>query len=178
MKRHFGVICILLCSIVLLSGCNNIYKALSDGTEKVLHTASDLVGDKSKNAILNAFENFNETAGSTLLTQEKSLQGKRTNGEDDYTGEYVADYEKYSGTEIVFGGTTIERDSGNTLSVHCSLEITSGEAIVFQRNGDNDPIGILGITNEYSGTIEVGNGGSYIGIYAENFTGSIEIKIE
>ena len=178
MKRHIGIICILLCCILTLSGCNNIYKALSDGTEGILNSASDVVGDKPKEAILDMLEIFNETAGSTLLTKDKTLQGKRTYGEDDYTGAYAADFKKFSGTEILFGGTAIERENGNMLFISCSMEIENGDALIFHKYGDNDPIVIHNVSGDYSGTIEVGNGGSYIGIYADNFTGSIEIKIE
>ncbi len=178
MKKYFGIICVLLCCILPLSGCNNIYKALSDGTEKILNTASDAVGDKPKEAILDALESFNESAGSTLLTKDKALQGERNYGEDDYTGAYTADYDKFSGTEILFGGTTIERENGNILSINCSIKIESGKAIIFQRSGNNDPVVILDADDDYSGTIEVGNGGNYIGVYTENFTGSIAISIE
>ena len=32
--------------------------------------------------------------------------------EDDYTGTYEANYEDFSGTELLFGGTTLDRAPG------------------------------------------------------------------
>lgn len=44
------ILCIILIcvSALSLSGCNSIYQALSDGTEKILDMASDTVGDTPK----------------------------------------------------------------------------------------------------------------------------------
>lgn len=52
MKKCYFLLCIILC-VSMLSGCNNIYQALSDGTEKMLDEASNAVGEKPKEAILN-----------------------------------------------------------------------------------------------------------------------------
>ena len=53
-KKAFYIILLCMC-IFTLSGCNSIYKALSNGTEKVLEVASDTVGDAPKNAALDVF---------------------------------------------------------------------------------------------------------------------------
>ena len=48
------ILCIILICMgtLSLSGCNSIYQALSDGTEKILDMASDTVGDTPKNTAL------------------------------------------------------------------------------------------------------------------------------
>ena len=48
------ILCIILICMgaLSLSGCNSIYQALSDGTEKILDVASDTVGDTPKNTAL------------------------------------------------------------------------------------------------------------------------------
>lgn len=177
MKKCSSLLCILLC-IAMLSGCNDIYQKLSDGTEKILNAASNAVGDKPKEAILNAFNAINEAGGKSVLTNSAFLQGNRSAGEDDYTGTYQADYKNFSDTEVIFGGTSIEREGGNTLTISCSLKIDDGEAIIFKKSGNNEPIALLKVTDDYSGTIEVGNGSNYIGIWGEDFSGSVEINIQ
>lgn len=106
------------------------------------------------------------------------MKGKRTTGTDNYTGTYSADYNKYTGTEVLFGGTTIERNEGNTLEVSCSLKVDEGKAIIFLKSGSSDPVVLLETTDEYAGSVEVGNGSCYIGVWGDGFTGNVEINIE
>lgn len=65
----------------------------------------------TKDEILNHYNNVVQSAGSIELTGNSSLQGKKDNGIDDYTGTYQADYKAYTGTEYLFGGTSIKRES-------------------------------------------------------------------
>ena len=100
MKKKRAFYIILLCGCILtLSGCNSIYKALSNGTEKVLEVASDTVGDAPKNAALDVMDTINEIGGNSILTSEKSLQGERITGIDNYVGTYSAEYNNFSKTE-------------------------------------------------------------------------------
>ena len=80
----------------------------------------------SKDEILNHYNNIVQSAGSIELTGKSSLQGEKEKGIDDYTGTYTADYANFSGTEYLFGGTSIKRESGKELSIDCTLEITEG----------------------------------------------------
>ena len=43
--------------------------------------------------------NVVQSAGNATLTGDLSLKGKRTYGDDHYTGTYVADYKDFSKTE-------------------------------------------------------------------------------
>ena len=61
----------------------------------------------SKDEILNHYNNIVQSAGSIELTGKSSLQGEKEKGIDDYTGTYTADYANFSGTEYLFGGTSI-----------------------------------------------------------------------
>ena len=119
-----------------------------------------------------------DTAGSWALTPDRSLQGERVRGEDDYTGTYAADYEDFSGTELLFGGTTLDRAAGNTVELSCSLDIEEGEAAVFLCSGSDDPVILLSGSGDYSSTIEVGGGSTYIGVWGEEANGSASIQIE
>lgn len=62
----------------------------------------------TKDEILNHYNNVVQSAGSIELTGNSSLQGKKDNGIDDYTGTYQADYKACTGTEYLFGGTSIK----------------------------------------------------------------------
>ena len=96
--------------------------------KKVLALTFVLVGSFmlagcSKDEILNHYNNIVQSAGSIELTGKSSLQGEKEKGIDDYTGTYTADYTNFSGTEYLFGGTSIKREAGKELSIDCTLEI-------------------------------------------------------
>ena len=106
------------------------------------------------------------------------LQGTKEKGIDDYTGNYTANYEDFSDTEYLFGGTSIKRESGKELSIDCTLEITEGTAKVFWISGSDEAVTLIETTGTYSDTITLPDGGNYIGIECEDFTGNIELNIE
>ena len=191
--------CGLLCAL-LLSGCSDIMQALADGTDAVLgglaegtdqvmntladwtddvmSAAADATDDSVKDAILDAYGSLVDAAGALALTPDGSLQGERVRGEDDYTGDYEADYEDFSGTELLFGGTTLDRAAGDTVEISCSLNIEEGEVAVFLCSGSDDPVILLSGSGDYSSTIEVGGGSTYIGVWGEEANGSASIQIE
>ena len=193
------LLCGLLCTL-LLSGCSGMLQSLADGTDAVLGglangadqvtgaladmtdtvlgAAADATDDSVKDAILDAFSSLMDTAGSWALTPNRSLQGERVRGEDDYTGTYAADYEDFSGTELLFGGTTLDREAGDTVEVTCSLTVEEGEAAIFLNSGSEDPVILLSESGDYSSTIEVGGGSIYLGVWGECVTGSVSIQIE
>ena len=87
-------------------------------------------------------------------------------------------YEDFSGTELLFGGTTLDRAAGNTVELTCSLDIEEGEAAVFLCSGLEEPMILLSESGDYSSTIEVGGGSTYIGVWGEGVAGSVSIQIE
>ena len=191
--------CGLLCAL-LLSGCSGVLQsladgtdavlgglaegtdrvagALADGTDAVLDAAADATDDSVKDALVGAYGSLVDAAGSWALTPDRSLQGERVRGEDDYTGTYEAGYEDFSGTELLFGGTTLDREAGNTVDLSCSLDIEEGEAVVFLCSGSDDPVILLSGSGDYSSTIKVGGGSTYIGVWGEGANGSVSIQIE
>ena len=116
--------------------------------------------------------------GSIMITGKLSLEGTKEKGIDDYTGTYTADYENFSDTEYVFGGTSIKREAGKELSIDCTLEVTEGTAKVFWISGSDEAVTLIETTGTYSDTITLPDGGNYIGIECEDFTGNIELNIE
>lgn len=152
-KKIVLSLCLILCGVFILSGC-------------------------TKDEILNQYNNIIQSAGSIALTRDSSLQGTKEKGIDDYIGSYTADYENFSDTEYLFGGTSIKREAGKELSIDCVLEVTEGTAKVFWISGADEAVTLLETTGTYSDTITLPEGGNYIGIACEDFTGSIELNIE
>ena len=97
----------------------------------------------SKDEILNHYNNIVQSAGSIELTGKSSLQGEKEKGIDDYTGTYTADYANFSGTEYLFGGTSIKREAGKELSIDCALEVTEGTAKVFWISGSDEAVTLI-----------------------------------
>lgn len=153
MKKIFLSLILILIGVSTLSGC-------------------------TKDEILNHYNNVVQSAGSIELTGKLSLQGKKEKGIDDYTGSYQADYENFSDTEYLFRGTSIKREAGKDISVTCTLEVLSGTAKVFWISGADEAVTLLETTGTYSDTITLPDGGNYIGIECEDFTGKIEMNIK
>ena len=188
-KRYAPLLtCGLLCAL-LLSGCSGMLQSLADGTDAVLGGLSDgadavfeaaagATDDSVKDAIVDAYGSLVDAAGSWALTPDRSLQGERVPGEDDYTGTYEAGYEDFSGTELLFGGTTLDREAGDTVEVICSLDIEEGDAAIFLCSGGEEPVLLLSGSGDYSGTIEVGGSSTYLGVWGEGVTGGVAIQME
>ena len=132
----------------------------------------------SKDEILDHYNSIVQSAGAIELTGKLSLEGTKEKGIDDYTGTYTADYENFSDTEYLFGGTSIKREAGKELSIDCTLEVKEGTAKVFWISGSDEAITLIEATGTYSDTITLPDGGNYIGIECEDFTGNIELNIE
>ena len=62
---------------------------------------------------------------------------------DEYTGTYTADYENFSDTAYLFGGTSIKREAGKELSIDCTLEIMEGTAKVFWISGSDEAVTLI-----------------------------------
>ena len=61
----------------------------------------------------------------------------------EYTGTYTADYENFSDTAYLFGGTSIKREAGKELSIDCTLEVTEGTAKVFWISGSDEAVTLI-----------------------------------
>ena len=126
----------------LAEGADQVTDALADVTDAALGAAADATDDSVKDTLVGTYGSLVDVAGSWALTPARSLQGERIPGEGEYTGTYEADYEDFSGTELLFGGTTLDREAGNTVEVTCSLIIEEGEGRrlpTFRRGGTGDP---------------------------------------
>ncbi len=90
----------------------------------------------SDEEVVTQFNGVLQAAGEKVLTSEADLQGTRTFGEDGYVGTYQAQYDGFTGEETVFGGTALERDAGNEVTLSCTLTLAEGTAqVLFQSGG-------------------------------------------
>ncbi len=60
----------------------------------------------SKDEIVSNYNQALQSIGDKGLTDDKDLQGKREFGIDSYVGNYTADYDDFSGNEIIFGNSS------------------------------------------------------------------------
>ena len=128
-----------------------------------------LLSGCSKEEVLEKYNAVVEKVGEVQLTNDINLQGKRDYGED---------YKKFSDTEYLFGGTTIERAAGKQVELFCNLEITKGEAEIFIISGSNEPKTLIKTTGTYENTITLPDGSNYIGILGNDFSGTVKIEVK
>ena len=175
--KRFFFIATLLCAFSL-SGCSTAIQSLADGTGQMLDSLTKADDGRLKDRLLEAYGALLDEAGSTVLTPESRLKGRLKKGGDDYTGSYEADYSDFTGTELLFGGTTLEREGGSTLSIRCTLSLENGSAAVFLRSGSDDPVVLLSESGAYTGTVEADGASTYIGVWGDHADGSVSIEIE
>ena len=132
----------------------------------------------SKDEIVEQYNQALQAVGDNGLTNNNDLQGRRNLGADSYVGTYEADYENFSGEEVLFGGTALERDDGNEIKISCNMDKTSGTLKLILQTGTNDPEVLCDTETSYSETIDLPSASNYIIVEAENFTGSLDLIIE
>ena len=144
----------------------------------LLLLAGTLLPGCSKADILSGYDSVIRLAGELGLTGDKNLQGERQFGTDHYTGTYDVDYVNFTGTEHIFGGTALERKEGETVEITCRIEGSAGEARLICNYGSDGPMILLDGAGEYAETIYLTPGSNYFTVQCEDFTGSVELKIE
>ena len=129
-----------------------------------------------KDKILSTYNNAINYFSSIALTTDSKLVGKRKYGVDNYVGKYTANYINYSGEEVVFGGTVLNRKESDHINLKVKLDKVSGNIKVVNQIG-KESITILDNTGEYNDTIYIDGGSYYFKIYLDNFKGNINVEI-
>ncbi len=132
----------------------------------------------SKDQVLGRYNEVLQAAGEATLTGSGDLEGERSFGADHYVGSYAADYEGFSGEEVLFGGTALEREGGDELSVSCKTESDAGTVRLVFQSGAEEPEILCDTAGMYTGTIQLPAASNYIIVEMENFTGSLDLTIE
>lgn len=132
---------------------------------------------KEKDSVVDSFNSMLQHFSKYALTAEKDLQGDKVKGEDTYTGSYHADYEEFSGTEYLFGGTGLKREKGTNLTVTYELSVDSGTVKLYWRDKVGEKIiADTGAAGTYAVTLEEGD--NYLTLEGEDFCGSLQVDVE
>ena len=156
MKKILTVSLLSLCLLFIITGCS---------------------GDHVKDNVIDGFNDMLQHFSKYALTDEKDLQGDKTKGEDAYTGYYNAEYDDFSGTEYIFGGTGLERENGNDLTVTYELTVDSGTVRFYWRDKDEETI-IADTSGTGTYSVTLAEGDNYLVLEGNNFCGSLQVTVE
>ena len=149
MRKFVIVIFVIICTI-FLTGC-------------------------SKDRVIKIFDDASKKFGDEILTKDNDLIGKRSFGIDHYTGTYVSNYENSTKNEIIFGGTTLNRDEDN-IHIKIYLEKVSGEITIKMNLKEEEKV-LTKDSGLYEFDFNVKIGSNYFVIDTNNFTGNVDILI-
>ncbi len=131
----------------------------------------------SKEEVINEFDNTIKMISDNILTKDERLVGDRVFGVDHYVGSYKANYKDFSREEILFGGTTVERKNGGVVHVKLTIKGESGKVSVIARMKGEDIV--LGDKNAiYEVDLNVLDGGNFIIVKGDKFSGILKLEIE
>lgn len=131
----------------------------------------------TKEQVTETYNNVLQAAGTALLTDDEVLKGERQFGADEYTGTYSATYENFDGTECLFGGMSVERESGNKVTVSLKAEAEAGEIQLLWVSGLEDPKVLFEDSGELRQTLELSEGCNYFCLSGENYSGCVALTL-
>lgn len=138
--------------------------------------AGALLPGCSKEDMLNVYGSAVSAVGNVGLDLGLFLQGERRFGEDRYTGSYSAEYEDFTGTEHLFGGTMLEKRTQEHVQV--TVTIRGEGSVRFVWNcGASEPVVLADGEGTSVETAYLAPGSNYFNLELERFTGSVEIDI-
>ena len=117
-----------------------------------------------------------ENIGDSQITDDDDLIGARLLVDDDsYVGEYTAECSHMTGRDVVFGGASIHN---RDLFLSGHIETESGNATVRIRMNSE----VIELEPEDDGyfetTLKLDNGGNYIMVIYEDFSGMLKMTCE
>lgn len=148
MKRLAGLLCALALALCL-AGCSA--QAVAKGCDSLL-----------------------KLAGEASLSPDLLLKGRREKGDDGYTGTYDADYQGFSGTETLLGGTTAL--DTRRVTVRCTVAAREGSLKLVLERGTEKEVLLDGMGScEKELTLE--SGSNYLCAVGEDFTGTLDLDV-
>jgi hypothetical protein len=164
MKKLLLYIVTVATSVVLLAGCNPFN---SDDGENFFSKTFNSIGDK----ITNMF-------GEDSLTEKDALQGSRTFSEDGQSGMYEAEYQQFSGREILFDSTSLEEHEKDTLQISYAGNIDNGNIEVYWTDADSEKHLLFEADGEQTETVELQGGWEYLSVEGDDLEGDIRIGVQ
>ena len=187
-RRLIGILLLTLLPATCLSGCGlgmgqgilKEFAELEHGFREEWKDNSDGIKQEFYElaaALLEEINDWSDSVATKSVTGDDSLTGVRRQGDDNYVGDYEADYSRFTGEEYIFGGTSLKRTAGSDLKVSYSLTILSGGATLYWLDGEEENlIADTSARDRYVFTIHAG--GNFIVLKGEDFTGSLSLEVE
>lgn len=133
--------------------------------------------DRLKDNLLRGFNSWMQDLSKQALTEDENLRGTREPGSDCYTGSYLASYDSFHGEEFLFGGTALQRELGNRLTVTYSLEVAAGSASLYWLSGSEKHI-LAQSTGSGTYSLTLGPRDNYLVLAGSDFSGSLQLAVE
>lgn len=130
-----------------------------------------------KDNLIDGWDNWIQSFSKHALTKDKELKGEKEKGVDAYTGTYTATYDGFNGKEFIFGGTALNRENGNQLSVTYKLTIDEGTAELNWIAG-SDEYTITNSTSEDEKEYTISSGDNYLVFKGDDFSGTLEVTVK
>lgn len=171
-------ICTLSVMAVLfagLTGCGmeqSILKEFRDNKDSIMGELGELW-----DGFLDEANDWAEAMATQSITRDKKLTGKRETGADNYVGNYEADYDRFTGEEFIFGGTSLKRKEGSDLEVAYILTVQSGKAALYWLDGDEETI-IADTTDNGVYEISLHAGKNFIVLEGEQLVGRLRLTVD
>ena len=131
----------------------------------------------SKGAVLDGFNRLLHRLSRYALTDGDALVGEKEEGADTYTGSYTAAYDGFSGTEYLFGGTGLEREEGNELTVTYEMTISSGSARLCWNEGTEEHL-LADTSGGETLILPLSGKDNYLVMKGENLQGMLSLTVE
>lgn len=138
--------------------------------------AVEVVRKPSSQQIVDDFDSIVHVISLTQITRDSKLIGKRENvGKDTYIGSYSSSCISEYGRDVVFGGASV-KDRKVKLKVKILKE--SGGASIRVRTNSYVEDYSVDENGNFEKTFDFDNGGNYVMIIYNNFTGTVEMTSE
>ena len=128
----------------------------------------------AKEGVIDIYNVFLKNTSTIGLSKDNKLEGERQFGIDEYVGTYKANYNNKTKEETIFGGTVLEREYGNTITLEIKVEKQNGSIEVISNLGTDSEI-LINDTGEIKKNIDVKEKSYYLKVKVKDFTGNIEI---
>ena len=133
-----------------------------------------LFSSLAKEGVLDIYNVVLKNTSTIGLSKDNKLEGERQFGIDEYVGTYKANYNNKTKEETIFGGTVLEREYGNTITLEIKVEKQNGSIEVISNLGTDSEI-LINDTGEIKKNIDVKEKSYYLKVKVKDFTGNIEI---
>ena len=153
--------CLIAASLLACTACSGLDKLsenLKDGAEQL---SDDVVIGKSN----------------ALITPYQSFEGSRTADNEAFLATYDASVTGFNGQDILVANTNLKEKECREITICYDFAPDSGTCQLIYISPDLEET-VLAENEDGSVTVRLQPGANYIGIYGNDYSGSIQITIE